>query len=65
MAQSEDKDPYWWTPWAVLAAIVIMGILGYKGVLTHRKSGPTAADIPFVPPAPSASAPRMNPAPGQ
>jgi hypothetical protein len=59
-APTPDKDPYWWTPWAVLGAILIFGLLGFLGVLSPKPQGPTAADVPVTPPpataAPAASA---------
>jgi hypothetical protein len=55
--KAEPKDPYWWTPWAVLVALVLYGLLGYLGVLSPKRQGPTAADVPVTPTpsAPSAS----------
>jgi hypothetical protein len=59
-AAGPDKDPYWWTPWAVLAAILVFGLLGFLGALSPKRGGLTAADVPVTPPpptvAPSASA---------
>jgi hypothetical protein len=52
--KSEELDPYWWTPWAVLVGIVLFGLLGFLGVLFPSRKGPTAADVPVVPP-PTAS----------
>jgi hypothetical protein len=50
-----EKDPYWWTPWAVLVGLVLYGLLGFLGVLGSRPRGPTAADVPTTIPSPSAS----------
>jgi hypothetical protein len=56
---SAEKDPYWWTPWAVLIGLVVYGLLGFLGVLSPKQKGPTAADVPATTatqePAPSAS----------
>jgi hypothetical protein len=49
---SSDKDPYWWTPWAVLIGLLLYGLLGYLGVLSHKQKGPTAADVPVTTAAP-------------
>lgn len=53
-----EKDPYWWTPWAVLIGLLLYGLLGFLGVLTPKQKGPTAADVPVTPatPEPAASA---------
>jgi hypothetical protein len=59
-AKSEpSRDPYWWTPWAVLVGLVGYGLLGYLGVLSPKREGPTAADAagPTVSPGPAPSAP--------
>ena len=59
MSAPEEKkdDPYWWTPWAVLLALVLYGLLGFLGVLSPNRKGPTAADVPVtIPSAPAASA---------
>lgn len=52
---SQKQDEYGWAPWAVLAALILFGLLGFLGVLTPRRTGPTAADVPFVAPSASAS----------
>jgi hypothetical protein len=54
---AKEKDRYWWTPWAVLVALVLYGLLGFLGVLSPKREGPTAADVPTTTAAPSASAP--------
>jgi hypothetical protein len=41
-----EKDPYWWTPWAVLGGLLLFGLLGFLGKLSAKASGPTAADVP-------------------
>jgi hypothetical protein len=51
---SAPADPYWWTPWAVLVGLVTYGLLGFLGVLSPKREGPTAADVPVTIPAPSA-----------
>ncbi len=53
---SKGKDPYWWTPWAVLVGLVVYGLLGFLGVLSPKHRGPTAADVPVTTPAPATSA---------
>ena len=55
---TNEKDPYWWTPWAVLIGLLLYGLLGYLGVLFPKRTGPTAADVPVTTatPAPAASA---------
>lgn len=58
---SQNKDEYGWAPWAVLAALILVGLLGFFGVLTPRREGPTAADVPFTPPSASATAPARPP----
>jgi len=58
---SRKKDPYWWTPWAVLVGLVVYGLLGFLGLLSPKQRGPTAADVPVnIPAAPSASAAPAN-----
>jgi hypothetical protein len=52
--KTDQKDPYWWTPWAVLVGLVLYGLLGYLGVLSPKRHGPTAADVPASP-APSSN----------
>jgi hypothetical protein len=55
MAEPErksDNDPYWWTPWAIIAGLVLVGLLGFLGKLSPNRSGPSAADV-SPPPAPS------------
>jgi hypothetical protein len=52
----EQKDQYWWTPWAVLAALVLYGLLGFLGALTPKQNGPTAADVPVAAPSAAPSA---------
>ena len=53
----DNKDPYWWTPWAVLVALLLYGLLGFLGVLSPKHEGPTAADVPaHIATTPSASA---------
>jgi hypothetical protein len=42
------KDRYWWTPWAVLVALVLYGLLGFLGMLSPKLKGPTAADVPVT-----------------
>jgi hypothetical protein len=61
------RDPYWWTPWAVLLGLILYGTLGYLGVLSPKRGGPTAADVPTPPPpvaaaraVPSAPAPSAH-----
>jgi len=50
------RDPYWWAPWAVLVGLVTYGLLGFLGVLTPKRDGPTAADVGgAAPAAPAAS----------
>jgi len=44
-----EQDPYWWTPWAVMVAVVLFGLLGFLGKLGPRHSGPSAADVPATP----------------
>ena len=47
-AKTPERDPYWWTPWAVLLGLLAYGLLGYLGKLSGKKSGPTAADVPVA-----------------
>ena len=53
--KDKDKDPYWWTPWAVLAGLVLYGLLGFLGVLSPKRAGPSAADVPATTAAPATS----------
>lgn len=54
MAQKpEPKDDTAWVPWVVLAALILVGLLGFLGVLTPKRKGPTAADVPTPPPSAS------------
>lgn len=55
--QEEKKDEYWWAPWAVLVAILVVGLLGFLGAFSPKRTGPTAADVPVVIPS-SSAAPR-------
>ncbi len=56
----EDNLPGW-LPWAVLIALLTVGILGAAGVFGSKKAdGPTAADVPT----PAASAAEEGPHPG-
>jgi hypothetical protein len=48
--QSANEDQYWWAPWAVLVGLVLLGALGVFGVLTPKRSGPSAADVPVTMP---------------
>ncbi|HVU01752.1 MAG TPA: hypothetical protein VHE30_08370 [Polyangiaceae bacterium] len=41
-----NDDEYAWAPWAVLVGLVLFGLLGYFGVLSPKRGGPTAADVP-------------------
>ena len=50
--KNDEKDPYWWTAWAVLVGLVLFGLLGFLGVLSPSRKGPTAADVPVTPAAP-------------
>jgi hypothetical protein len=50
--KTKAEDRYWWAPWAVLAGLVLFGLLGYLGVLSPKPSGPTAADVPSSAPTP-------------
>ncbi|MCB9577811.1 MAG: peptidyl-prolyl cis-trans isomerase [Polyangiaceae bacterium] len=53
----EDNLPSW-LPWAVLIALVTVGILGAAGVFGHKKAdGPTAADVPTPTPSSQAEGP--------
>jgi len=60
-ARPDALDPDWWVPWAVLVGLVLFGLLGFFGVLTPSRKGPTAADVPATP-APTASDKRPIPA---
>jgi parvulin-like peptidyl-prolyl isomerase len=55
-----EDDPYWWTPHAVLAALLLLGIAGFFGAfrgLVNTGPGDTATAEPGKPAA-AASAPR-------
>ncbi len=36
---SDGEDPYWWTPHAVLSALVLIGVLGFFGVFNKVLAG--------------------------
>ncbi len=46
----DDDDPYWWTPYSVMAGLVLIGILGFVGVFNKILGGiaahPASADVP-------------------
>jgi hypothetical protein len=54
-APADAEDPYWWTPHAVLGALVLVGVLGFFGVfnkaLGFLKRTPAAAETPAAAPA--------------
>jgi hypothetical protein len=60
-SKPKEQDPYWWTPWAVLVALLLYGLLGFLGVLTPKRSGPTAADV--APPSAASPPPVAEPKP--
>jgi hypothetical protein len=49
-AYDDDDDPYWWSPYAVMAGLVLVGILGFVGVFNKLLGGiaahPASADVP-------------------
>jgi hypothetical protein len=45
----QQEDPYWWTPHAVLGALVLIGVLGFLGVFNNTPLRRLAA--PVGPPA--------------
>jgi hypothetical protein len=68
--QADKEDPYWWTPHAVLGALVFLGILGFFGFFNKtplsRLAAPVAPEpdetpaheaAPSPPPAPVRPAP--------
>ena len=36
---SDEEDPYWWTPHAVMSVLVLVGVLGFFGVFNKVLSG--------------------------
>lgn len=44
----EAQDPSWWTPYAVLGAIVVVGVLGFFGAFTSALK-PLVPGKPYVP----------------
>ena len=59
----EDEDPYWWTPHAVMGALILLGFLGYIGAFARffgvkRAEAETSPDTKTVAAAPA----KINPA---
>lgn len=42
---SDEEDPYWWTPHAVMSALVLAGVLGFFGVFNKALAGIAAKPI--------------------
>ncbi len=48
---ADGADPMWWTPWAVMIGLIVLGFLGFMGALPlgGKPSSKTAADVPVTP----------------
>jgi FKBP-type peptidyl-prolyl cis-trans isomerase len=42
---TDEDDPYWWTPHAVMAALVLVGVLGFFGVFNKALGGLAAHPV--------------------
>ncbi|WP_437679854.1 peptidylprolyl isomerase [Sorangium sp. So ce131] len=42
---AEPEDPYWWTPHAVLSALVLIGLLGFVGMFNKTPLARLAAPV--------------------
>ncbi|WP_437838001.1 peptidylprolyl isomerase [Sorangium sp. So ce1153] len=42
---TEPEDPYWWTPHAVLSALVFVGLLGFVGMFNNTPLARLAAPV--------------------
>jgi hypothetical protein len=58
----DDDDPYWWTPYSVMAGLVLVGILGFVGVFNKLLGGIAAHPASTDMPASSAMADAKQPA---
>lgn len=68
----EPEDPYWWTPHAVLSALVLIGLLGFFGMFNKTPLSRLAAPVAPAPDehehaaaAAPAPAPKPTPRPAQ
>ncbi|WP_081426958.1 peptidylprolyl isomerase [Sorangium cellulosum] len=68
----EPEDPYWWTPHAVLSALVLIGLLGFFGMFNKTPLSRLAAPVAPAPDehehavaASPAPAPKPTPRPAQ
>lgn len=41
--EEDEEDPYWWTPHATMGVLIVIGLLGYLGVLS-KFLGPKKAE---------------------
>ena len=48
-APPEQEDPYWWTPHAVLGALVLIGLLGFFGLFNKTPLAKLAAPVAPAP----------------
>ncbi|WP_433935088.1 peptidylprolyl isomerase [Sorangium cellulosum] len=46
---AEPEDPYWWTPHAVLSALVLIGLLGFFGMFNKTPLSRLAAPVAPAP----------------
>ena len=59
----DEEDPYWWTPHAVLGALVLIGVMGFFGLFNSTPLARLAAPVAPAPEEPKHSPPPEPAAP--
>lgn len=64
--EEDEEDPYWWTPHATMGVLIVIGLLGYLGVLSKflgpkkaESDGRSDTQIAAVAPANNPASPRL------